>query len=409
MIGWLLLALGCGTAKAEGLVRVESNTFGSVRNSDASRVTVPFYEAAAAAYTNEKKDTEVNLDFSLFADPTMAGSTQAKLYLLDVKFAPIADRMSVHAGRTLDSQHTVGINSVDMVSTDVFFLRKQLSAGAFYGLERRIEAVDALPAARIWGTDLHFHSDDTLPYFLTAKFERRRYPDAANPQETRLELSAQKGLATAWNPELIVDSVTSLDGGNIDRLEGGVNLYPGLNTLIQLREQTYNILPNTGPEQPIFSIISTGRLYESRAQGETKLTKSWTFSLAGYRDQFYIQPGILATGYGAQAENRLQLGTFNVGHTLYVFHSYGGDVLGNRILARKTTFKNNELYALADYAHYSKITSSSRPILNTELGWASVIGKLFKLSLGAEFNSTNYLQYDFRAISKLVYVFWNET
>ncbi|MGZ3734791.1 MAG: hypothetical protein ACXVC0_07520, partial [Bdellovibrionota bacterium] len=61
------------------------------------------------------------------------------------------------------------------------------------------------------------------------------------------------------------------------------------------------------------------------------------------------------------------------------------------------------------YAHYSKITSSSRPILNTELGWASVIGKLFKLSLGAEFNSTNYLQYDFRAISKLVYVFWNET
>ncbi|MGZ3701838.1 MAG: hypothetical protein ACXVC4_08635, partial [Bdellovibrionota bacterium] len=73
MIGWLLLALGCGTAKAEGLVRVESNTFGSVRNSDASRVTVPFYEAAAAAYTNEKKDTEVNLDFSLFADPTMAG------------------------------------------------------------------------------------------------------------------------------------------------------------------------------------------------------------------------------------------------------------------------------------------------------------------------------------------------
>jgi hypothetical protein len=408
LLGLLLAFLLPAQAPADGLMRVESTTMGAARNNANNQLELPFYEMMAAAYNNEKRDLELNLNFSLFDDPTTAGSTQAKLYLLDAKFSAIPDRLIFRVGRTLDTQHTIGINSADLIAADYYLFEKQLSLGAFYGLERRIEAVGSMPSANIWGTDLHFHSDDTLPYFLTAKFEQRQARHSDDPRETRVELSAQKGTDWEWNPEFLLDSVTNVDQHHLDRLEGGVDLYPTAQTLLKLRGMSYELLPLTGLEQPIYSIFAAGRLFEERAQMETKMNRLWIVSLAAFHDRFPVVGNSSASGLGGEFENRLKLETFNLIDTVYAFRSYGGDVFGNRITARQETFRNNEIYGVLDLTKYSKITSSKRYAISSELGWGSVLGKLFKLTVGGEFNSNNTLKYDVRAMTKLVFLMWNE-
>ncbi|MGZ3712967.1 MAG: hypothetical protein ACXVBE_14480, partial [Bdellovibrionota bacterium] len=229
-----------------------------------------------------------------------------------------------------------------------------------------------------------------------------------NSVENLVQLSSTKALTLPWSPELIFDSQSNIGKSNLDRLETGFDLYPTLNSFVKLRGMTYDVLPDTGVEQPIYSIFSLGRLYEGRIQFEKKLRRDLIASLSAFYDNYLYQENRRTKGYGLELETKYRGDGFNFTDTAYSFRSYGGNVLGNRVRVEKETFKNHELYGVLDLTHYEKVTSSKRFATNVECGWGSILGNRFKLNVGGELNSNNILKYDLRAVAKLTYLLWSE-
>ena len=398
-------------AQANGLFRAESETLFSSRKDEKNSLELPFFEFMSTSYMNEKRNFEFNSNFSFFTNPTQAQTTKAKLYILDAKFEVIPELVNVRIGRSFDTQNAIGAASIDMVSAELILQNKQLHMGSFVGVERKPETSSPNPNATLWGAHINYNSGEALPYFITTKFVQHKNNSVANPVENLAQFSFKKPFAAAWSPEFITDSVTNISKSNLDRLEMGFYLYPSANSFAKIRFLTYDVLPDSGVEQPIYSIFSQGRLYEGRIQLEKKINQSWVVSVSTFFDNYLLQhqTNTRTSGYGAEFATKFHGDGTNIANTVYFFKSYGGSVYGNRIHLQKGAFVNQEFYAGADISYYQKITSSKRFASSTEFGWSRILGKQFKFNFGGEFNSNNLLKYDLRAVAKLTFLLWSET
>jgi hypothetical protein len=400
-----------------GLFRVESETYSSARKDDAFNFELPIYENLSTSYLSANKDFEFNSNFSVLADPTQNIHSAANLYILDVKFQAIPDFMEIKMGRSLQSSLASG--SLDMLAANFFVLNRQIQFGPLVAVERRLE----VPTADLLGAHFDFYTNEALPYFLSTKLIQRKYRNALNntdqnsgdrgaiqltdSKENLVEFSVKKTFNANWSPEFIFDSQTNLTNKNLDRLETGFDLYPTILTYAKIRALTYDVLPNSGSEQPIYSIFSVGRLYELRLQYQKKLNSDLISGITFFGDNYQLQENRRTSGYGAEWELKFLGDSGFIDNNIYTFSSYGGKVFGNRILVQSNL--KNELYALFDIANYEKITSSKRNAINTEIGFSYYLGKQYKLTLGGELNSNNILLYDLRAFAKLTFMLWNDT
>ncbi len=392
-----------------GLFRAESETLNSIRVNDKNKTEAPTYEFVSASFVNEKRDFEINSDFSMFADPTGNASNKAYLYIMDARYSVVPDFMTIRCGRSFDVVNTVGPSSVDILSAEFYLMNKQVRLGAFVGIERKLESFDSDLHSNIAGVRADYHSDDRQPLYLSTKFEQRVNVSNNNSMEDLLQFSGKKPLPGAWNPEFIIDSVSDVYNSNLNRLEFGFDVYPSIVTFSKIRFMTYDVLPQTGIEQPIFSLFSTGPLYEGRYQFEKKLSPKFTGSFSVFYDDYLLVGTQRTSGLGGEIEGKFlhDSGTkFN--NVVYYFESYGGTAIGDRIGAQTETSKKNEFYGLLDMTYYEKITSSRRGAFTGEAGWTRYLGQKFKLTLSAQASSNNVLKEDFRSVARLTYLLWDE-
>jgi hypothetical protein len=398
-----------------GLFRVESETYSSSRKNDEFKFEMPFYENLSTSYISEKKDFEFNSNFSFIADSTQNIQSEVNLYILDAKFQIVPDFLDIRIGRSLQSSLASG--SLDMISANFFLLNKQIELGPLIGIERRLE----VPTANILGLHLNYYTNENLPYFISTKFIQRNYHNShvnfdknqtwsnlalENQRENLLNFSLNKAFEAEWSPEFLFDSQTNLTDKNLDRLEAGVDLYPSALAYVKIRAMTYDVLPSSGKEQPIYSIFSIGRLYELRLQYQKRITKFLISGISFFGDNYQLQENLRTTGYGVEWQLKAIEENGFIDNNIYTFSSYGGRVIGNRIMLQSNL--KNELYALFDITYYEKITSSKRNAISTEVGFSHYLGKLYKLTLGGELNSNNILLYDLRAFAKLTFLLWND-
>ncbi len=392
-----------------GLFRAQSETLNSFRRNEQFRVESPTYEFVSTSYVTEKRDVEINCDFSLFTDPTSNSNNRASLYIFDARFEAVPDRLSVRVGRSFDMINTIGASSVDMVSAELSLFSRQLKLGGFVGVERALEAFDSDLKSNVSGVRADFHTDEALPLFVGTKFMNRTNPSNGNSTENLVEVTGRKPIASAWGPELMIDSVSDANTSNLNRFEVGVDVYPTIMTFSKFRFMTYDVPARSGIEQPIFSIFSTGRLYEGRFQLERKLNSSLIASVSTFYDEYQLLPTERTHGTGAEVEARFAADPgLNFNTVLYYFDSYGGKVVGVRMGGQKALSKANEYYGLLDVTHYEKITSSKREAYTCEVGWSRILGHAFKLTVGGQASSNNILKDDFRTLARLNYLYWGE-
>ena len=396
-------------AHATGLFRLESETLNSFRRNEQNKLEVPIYELVSASYMTDKKDLEINSNFSLSADPTGNNTNRANLYIMDARFVVVPERMSIRLGRTFDVIDTIGAASVDLVSADFFALHQQLRFGTFWGIEHHLDSLDSNLKSNIAGARIDYHTDEAQSLFLASKFVQRINTSNHNYEEDLVQFSGKKTMAAAWSPELIFDSESDLKSSNLNRLEVGTDLYPTINTFSKVRLMTYNVLPQTGVEQPIYTIFATGPLYEARFNFEKKFSSFFTGGFTVFYDDYQLLTNQRATGTGGELEEKFyfDLGS-HLSNTTYSFQSYGGNAIGDRVMGTMPTSSKNEVYGLIDATYYEKITSSKRGAFTFETGWSKIIARQYKLTLGAQASSNNTLKDDFRSLAKLTYLLWDE-
>jgi hypothetical protein len=391
-----------------GLFRAESETFNSFRENEQHKLEVPLYEFVATSYMTEKRDVEINSNFSFFTDTTGNNTNKAYLYALDAKLVAIPDRLNIKVGRSFDVVNTIGPASVDMVSAELLLLNRQVRLGSFIGVERKLEAYDSDLKSNIYGVRADFRSDDPQSLYLGTKFEQRS--NANRSLENRVEVSGRKAFLATWSPEVTVDSESDVNNSNLNRLEAGVDVYPSITTFSKVRVMTYNVLPQTGVQQPIFSIFATGPLYEGRFQFEKKMTSHLTGSFSVFYDDYQLLANQRATGTGGELEGKYFTDEgLRWNDIVYFFQSYGGNAVGNRVgVQTETASKKNEYYGLVDLTYYEKLTSSKRGAYTGEAGWSHLMNQKLKFTLGLQASSNNVLTEDFRSIAKLTYLLWDE-
>lgn len=409
----LLLGLIFGfnlAAQAYSLFRAESESLLTVQQNEKKQMISPFYEFISTSYLTDKKDFVVESNFSFYTEPLQDSSQKDfKLYLLSVKKEVIPDLMSIKVGRTLDIENSIGPASLDMLSSEFYFMNKQLRVGGYLGVERPLDGAVDKPSNDIWGTHLQYYTNDMLPYMFNLKFVQKTYSNNNPSKENFLDFSTKKSFNVTWNPEWLFDAQYNASESHLDRLDTGVNLFPSIRSHAQVRVMSFDLLPITGREPPVFSIFSLGRLSEARILWENQVHPQWITSFSLFGDDYLIQENQRTQGTGFENEWRYLMETGILSNVLYYFKSYGGYALGYRIRATHNIEKKSELYLLGDMTYYEKITSSHRSAFNSEVGWSRYLDPQWKLSFAGEVNSNNTIQYDFRVIAKLLFVFWRES
>lgn len=396
------------TSAHAGIFRVESETLGALRSNTSGALEAPFLEFFAANFATDSRNIEINADFSLYAGPTSV-TQPFTLNVLDLSYAPIPDRLQIHVGRSFEPVRAIRTLATDAISADLLFWDKRITVGGFGGYARALEAGLISPFATLFGAHADFRTLGLTPFFFTSRYQSRIYATGTNPTEHTLQLGAQKAFDLPGSPEVLVDSNTHLTSGNLDRLELGVDVYPTLQFATRTRLSTYNVLPNTGVEQPIFTIFSAGRLYEAMLQVEMEWLRDFTTSLSVTYVDYLLLGSDRAQGYRAEFEGRLRAGFGKLSNAVYFFNSYGGTVVGNRLHYAHHITQRLDVFGLVDVAGYRKITSSQRVALNTQLGVTAWIFNPLRLDVGGEYNINNLVTQDFRVFAKLTLLVWAAT
>lgn len=391
-----------------GLFRLESETLTSARNGDDQAFEIPAYEFLSSNYQSLSRDLEVNADLSLYGDAARSRNA-FKLHLLDVSYAVVPDLITLTMGRSFETQRSIRTNTVDVAGIDLYLLDKQLKAGAFAGKEQRLEFRQWTPISNISGAYLSYTSSSLFPLFSKLKFQHRQYDRATSESENLVQASLHKPFSGALSPELMLDGELNTGTRHLNRVETELALYPDYATSLRAVLQTYELKLEDGIEQPIFSIFSQGRLYEASLQAERQFGAQWVGSISLAYDNYVIQSPKRTDGFKIESDLRYSLQYASFSWAVYTLHSYGGDILGGRIAMIQKLSDRSQLNEAVDLASYSKVTSSKRSALNSQIGFENALSNNLKLSIGGEFNSNNNLKYDIRGVMKLTYLLWTET
>lgn len=405
----LMSLLVCGIARQApaGLLRVESQSLFSARNGEDQRAERPMYEFMEGSYVSSRRDLEVNTNFGVFADPLRSAS-DFNLYLMDVAYSPIPDLVTVRAGRSFNVRTSLRTTTTDSVGADWAFFEKRVKAGAELGVERKRLRTSLDTASNFAGGHVSYRSASLYPLFLGTKYTFRRPAVQPAANQHLVSLAAQKPLPGRWSPELLSNVEISADPGRLNLGEAGLDLYPSYRTALRWRALIYDVRPTDDHEEPIFTIFSMGRLYETSVQAEHQFVPSFSSSLTAAYDDYLLQERLRTSGYRLELGSRFSRRFLTVSNAAYFVKSYGGEVLGDRLSFMEELSDRVQLDQISDVTYYQKVTSSKRYALNFEGRLGVWLWDRFKLNTGLEFNNNNSSRYDFRAVAKLTYLLWKE-
>ena len=153
---------------------------------------------------------------------------------------------------------------------------------------------------------------------------------------------------------------------------------------------------------PIFSVISRGRLYEGTMLFDYVIFTHLTASAAFSYDDYLLQENTRADGYRTEFNINYSNKAYKLSDKVYYFQSYGGKIYGSKIMVSLLMYAPYELSGSVDLTYFDKITSAKSTAFNTDLWFGKVIND-FKWQIAGEFNSNNIMTYDFRVLTKLSY------
>lgn len=404
--GFICLLIA-GSAES-GQVRIESETLTSLRSNADFQMESPFYEFLSGNYEDDDDRLSLNADFSVYRE-MVTGEDDFTIHLLNGSYVLIPETFKLKAGRSFESQNAIRAHVMDRLAAELELWNRQFELGAFVGKEQRLELHRSGLSAQVYGSYAQFTTAGENPWVMRAKLQRRNYESADASDEVVTEATLRKTIPAAFHTTLLASSELNIDTGNLNRAEGGADVRFSKSKLFRLRAGTYNLEPQFGAEQPIFTLFSQGSLNELSGQYEVLWGERWVTSFLLGADQYVVQSPDLTYGYRSEAEAKYFTRIFSADFSLYQMDSFGGSIYGARTGAHYQFTDRSKIYLGLDYAHYEKITSSSRGAVNSILGIGHQFTPSLKGDLAAELNSNNNLIYDLRGFFRLTYFLWTET
>ncbi|MGK5088812.1 hypothetical protein WDW86_14740 [Bdellovibrionota bacterium FG-2] len=388
-----------------GLLRVESESLFFGRNGTDFKAEAPMYEFLSSSYVSNPHDFEFNTNFSVFGDPAKSKS-QFDLYIFDLAYSPVQDVLTFRAGRSFNVHTSTRTTTTDSLGADLALFDKRIKLGTMAGVERKLLNASLDSTTQFVSNNIQYRSSSQYPLFLKAKYQYRNMPNL--PGQHLVGGAVQKPFGSFWSPEFLLNSEVNAQTFVLNIGEGGFDLYPTTRMSVRWRAMTYESKPDDDVQDPLFSIFSLGRLYETSLQLDYQFNSVFSSSVAFAYDDYLLQAALRTYGYRAEWGSRFHKRFLTATNTAYYFFSYGGKAYGDRIKFREDLTDKLEFTQGVDVSYYEKVTSAQRLALNVE-GW---IGYSFtdrlKFNVGGEFNSNNSLRYDARGIAKLTYLLWKE-
>jgi hypothetical protein len=390
---------------ATGVLRMQSETMFSLRNDYHQKLEAPFYEYFGANYETFNRSLVFDSNFSIYANPNKSGENNFELYLLNASYEIIPGKLVVQAGRTADFTKSAGSLLSDQLSFKYSLFEKQGSVGAYVGIERDLNSdVEKKENDTQIGAKFDYHTLGTSPYYFESKLQKEI-------NKTYSEDYATVGfhgplLTSLWGSEFLLSGEHNITNAQTRRLETGVDFYPSMKFANRWRLLSYKSRPMLGEEHdPIFSVISKGRLYEVTTLLDYLIFTNLTLSGALSFNDYLLQETTRAQGYRTELNVNYFNSSFKLSDKVYYFQSYGGKIYGSRIALALVMFNPYELSGSADVTYYTKITSARAIAFSSDLLLGKVVND-FKWQVGSEFNTNNVLNYDFRFLTKLTYTGW---
>lgn len=402
----IILSLLATNAKAEGIMRMQSESLMSLRNDSQQKIESPFYENFGVNYETFNRSFIFDTNFSVFANPQKSNQNDFQLYLLNASYELIPSKLIVQAGRTADFTKSAGSLLSDQVSARYLFWDTKASIGAYYGVERDLNSdVEHQVNTKQVGGKFDFKSGGKAPYFVNAKLQKEIKPSYSEDYAT-VGISGPLS-RKLWDSEFLLSGEHNITNTSTRRVEAGVDFYPNMYLANRWRALSYKSRPLVGEEHdPIFAVISRGRLYELTTLFDYLYTSNLTLSLALSYNDYLWQQNTRTDGYRSEFNVNYFNSSIKFTDKIYYFQSYGGKIYGNRIALVLKMYAPYEVSGSADLTYYSKITSARATAISSDLMFGKSF-KDFKWQLGSEFNSNNILNYDFRVLTKLTYNGWS--
>lgn len=392
---------------AAGIWRMQSETMMSLRNDYHQKIEAPFYEYFGANYETFNHSLVFDTNFSVYANPQKSDENEFELYLLNASYEIIPDKLTIQLGRTADFTKAAGALLSDRLSLRYGLWNKQAHIGAYAAIERDINSdVEHKENNKQIGASFDYHTDGANPYYLETKIQKQVNTVYS---EDYLNLGVHGPLLRSlWGSEFLFSGEHNVTRTQTRRLETGIDFYPSMKFANRWRLLSYKARPLIGEEHdPIFAVISKGRLYEITTLIDYLLTKETTVSASLSFNDYLLQETKRAQGYRTEFNINHFDSSYKVSNKIYYFQSYGGKIYGNRIAIAFAMLNPYEISGSADVTYYTKITSAKAVAVSSDLMFGKVF-KDFKWQLGSEFNSNNILNYDFRLLTKLTYNGWSE-
>jgi hypothetical protein len=341
------------------------------------------------------------------ANPQKSDVNNFELYLLNASYEIIPDKLTIQAGRTADFSKSAGSLLSDQISCRYSLFDKKGSVGAYAGIERDLNAdVNRRENIQQIGAKFDYHTTGSTPYYFESRLQKEM-KSAYSEDYINLGIHGPL-LSKLWGSEFLFSAEHNITNTVTRRLEAGFDFYPSMQLANRWRLLSYKSSVRPGEEHdPIFSVISKGRLYEITSLIDYLFTTSFSLSGSLSFNDFLLQENTRAQGYRTEFNVNYFNNLYKLTDKVYYFQSYGGKIYGNRIALTWLSLNPYEVSANADFTYYEKITSAKATAISSEL----MLGKIFKdfkWQLGSEFNTNNILTYDFRVLSKLTYSGWSE-
>ena len=396
-------------ANSTGILRLQSDSMFSLRNDYLQKLEMPFYEYMGANYETFNRSLIFDSNFSVYANPKKSGESDFELYLLNASYEIIPDKLIVQAGRTADFTKSAGSLLSDQLSLRYNLFERQGSVGVYYGIERDLNAdtqigIQKNEEVKQLGTKFDYHTAGTSPNYLETKLQKEI---KHNYSEDYATVGIHGPLVPEiWGSEFLFSGEHNLTQSQTRRLETGLDFYPSMKLANRWRFLSYKSRPLIGEEHdPIFSVISRGRLYEITTLVDYLLLSNITLSGSLSFNDYLLQETTRTQGYRTEFNFNYSNNSFKLYDKFYYFQSYGGKIYGSRVAALLHLFSPYELSGSADVTYYEKVTSAKGLAISSDL----LLGKTFKdfkWQIGSEFNTNNILTYDFRFLTKLSYNGW---
>lgn len=403
----IILLLTSNSVYSAGIWRMQSETMMSLRNDYNQKIESPFYEYFGANYETFNRSLTFDTNFSVYANPQKSGENNFELYLLNAGYEIIPGKLLIQAGRSADFNKATGPLLSDRLSFKYNIFEGQGTLGAYAGIERDLNSdVEHPDNNKQVGATFDFHTKGANPYSLEGKIQKEI--NIKYSEDYIAVGSHGPFLQSLWGSEFLFSGEHNITNSQTRRLEAGIDFYPSMKLAHRWRFLSYKSRPLLGEEHdPIFAVISKGRLYELTSLVDYLLTREITLSVALSFNDYLLQETKRTQGYRTEFNINYFDTSYRWSNKTYYFQSYGGKIYGNRLVLALVMLNPYEISGSADVTYYKKITSAKATAISTDLMFGKII-KDFKWQIGSEFNSNNILNYDFRLLTKLSYNGWSE-